>query len=219
MIVAAFVFAAWAGPETPFSRLNEKLRSNKRKSETVWSFSDRTVQRRVVKTSTGSDDERYDAAGKPFVIVHFTAATPTSATMVAGGPVALDVSTWSEHPAWPGVVLRAPGEDAVRYTLGDGVLSWHLDAAGDPFSEEFGQGLLEGCGCVVVDRGTDWLDGHVAARWRMLVPRAVGAQQIELWALLVPQGLATLAWVVPSASEASLAPGRAAAALVRWVSK
>jgi hypothetical protein len=165
------------------------------------------------------DDERFDAAGQPWVVVRSGPDGPATVTMLSGGPVDVDVSTWTERAAWTGALLRAPVGEGSTWALPDGTLSWHVDAAADPFSDEFGAGLVEGCGCIVVDRGTDWLDGKPAARWRLWLPQAEGAAQIELWSLPVNGGLATLAWFTPVDGDAALAPGRAAAALVRSAPK
>jgi hypothetical protein len=208
---------AWAGPDTPFARVGERIRSNRRKADTVWTFPDQVVQRRVVR-ATG-EDTRYDAAGQPWVVVAVGPDGPVTVTAQAGGPVAVDVSAWTEVAAWPGARMRAPAGEGPSWTLPEGVLSWRVDPKADPFDDVFGKGLVTGCGCIVADRGTDWLDGRAAARWRLWLPRAEGADQIELWAVPLADGLATLAWVTRIDGDAALAPGRAAAALVRWAAK
>ena len=152
-------------------------------------------------------------------------------------PREIILSGWEVRPI-PGGSVRAPvpaleGDGgAVEFlVLGGGLQVWHEAAWADVYSQEFADGVLAGCGCVLVDRVSTWVDGHPGVRLRLDVVGTAGAYPslVDLWAVPLappdpaegapagPTGVWFASYVVrrPTEGILSMAPGLALAALVR----
>jgi hypothetical protein len=165
------------------------------------------------------EDHLFDAAGYPLATVTYQGGAPTSAK-IAGHPVQ-DVSFagWSKQEV-PGATMWLPSAPSARSgggarveALGGRVDVW-LEQKIDPLSDAFRDGLAAGCGCVVVDRVTAWVDGRLGVRYRMMLPGKVPQDAVDLWAVELPQGTFVLTYTVlaPPDPIAALRAGRAVVA-------
>ncbi len=116
----------------------------------------------------------------------------------------------------PAAPAERPGGGA-RLALEGGVLDvWRDERGADVYGDAFRDGLLAGCGCLVLDRASAWIDARPGARYRLLVPGSEPPDAVDVWAVPLPDGLwlASYRVTAPQDPDAALSPGRALVALV-----
>jgi hypothetical protein len=215
-----------------FSRIEEALppRAEGRSPDgehEAWVFSDRAVEH--VRTFDGrrlSRVRHYDARGYPISTTHYQGDTPQFVVVHGRVEHRVGTETWVEHRL-PGVVLRGPpnpieASEAYVWPMTLGTFSARISGPADVLSDAFRDGLAQGCGCILVDRGTAYVDGRPGVRYLVRVPDPEAALVGELWA--IPLGSATLfaSYIAPLASGefpgedlvGPLAPGRAMLSLI-----
>jgi hypothetical protein len=161
---------------------------------------------------------RYDAAGHLLTTAHYREGSPSEVVVHIPEETRLDVSAWEEH-GLPGVTLRAPPETTGHQ------LTWQVvPGAGDPLSDEYRDGLLAACACLVESRTTAWIDGRPGARYRVRLLDPDAPWTGEIWAARSEESVLLVSAMVPARADgapeggmAALAVGRATVALARWV--
>lgn len=139
----------------------------------------------------------------------------------------IGLSGWADQQA-VGATLHLPVAPLSRddggvaaWVLGGELTVWHDPQPVDVASADYWRGLLAGCGCDLVDRVADWVDGRPAVRFRL----ARGSDQQDLWAVPLSESrdAATGTWyasyraprVTEDTASVRLAPGFALVALAR----
>jgi hypothetical protein len=225
-----------ATPEVPQQRLYAKIDDEGGRAEgrqlrrrdgdyLVWELESGTVVRyRKLDGRRVAEDHVFDAGGWPSVTVTFgPEGAPASATLRGGSHPDLPLAGWTEREvpgariALPEAPRDRPGGGAQLEVLG-GELEFWREAADDPHSDAFRDGLVAGCGCFVVDRATTWIDGAPGVRYRLLVPGGWPRDAVDLWAVQRGDALWLMSFRVsaPADPVAALAPGRVLAALVKF---
>lgn len=171
-----------------------------------------------------ADDHLFDADGYPLVTVFYGAggAGPEKAAVHTVPAVEVPLTGWiaREVPGGKLLLPEAPterqGGGARAGVLGGEVEVW-LEAGTDPFSDTFRDGLVAGCGCMVVDRATTWIDGKPGVRYRLLVPGQWPRDAVDLWAVALSD---TSTWLMsfrvsgPEDPVSALMSGRVLSAVV-----
>jgi hypothetical protein len=188
---------------------------------------DGLVVRWVHTTKEAVLDHQRDAAGRPLATVRWEQGAPV--TVIAHGPTDEETHvtgwSWVALPGGGATWLPAgatSGSDLLTAPLLGGQLRAELVAPTDPFAPAFVEGLLDGCVCVLFDRGTVWVDDRPAARHAVLLPPpdalpGLGTPAlVELWAVPRGERLLVLTWQSPPSTDpvATSRLARAVAALV-----
>lgn len=207
----------------------------------AWELEDGTVLR-YQKTERRQVvlDRRFDATGWPLT-THETPIGGLPRLVVHSAPSReIVLSGWSQR-AIPGGSVSAPVPGlpreggGVRFPVLGGELEvWHDPRWADVYSDTFRDGLLAGCGCVLIDEMSAWIDNVPGKRFRMEVPGTEPPDQLDVWVVplgpppeLPPPGeeeeapeqgasglwLASYRINAPEAPVLQLAPGRAMMAL------
>lgn len=190
----------------------------------AWELRDDTIVR-LQDTSRGRvvEDRRFDATGHPLTTWYEPGSERSSIEVHTVPSREIGLSGWAPRPI-PGGTVVAPlapfdrsGGGAELLVLGGIFEVWYDPTATDAYSETFREGLLSGCGCVLVDEGAAWIDGVAAKRFRLELPTSEGTATMDLWALpLADRGVwfASYRVVAPSNETLALAPGRALISMV-----
>jgi hypothetical protein len=187
--------------------------------------SDGTVLRvRRVVGGKVVEDHRYDAGGWPLVSVFFDpGGQPDHAVVHAEPERTVSLTGWTTHTLPDGsITASSPPVDlpggSVRLKGLDGEIDVWTAPPADPWSDGFRAGIVAGCGCLVADRASAWIDGQPGVRYRLLVPDTGLPQPVDLWA--VPRGdhtwVATFRAVGDVDPDATLLDGRVWMALVSF---
>lgn len=197
----------------------------------------KTQRRRIVV------DRRFDAEGWPLT-THETSAGGLPRLIVHTAPSReIVLSGWSSELIPGGSVispvpaLPREGGGARFLVLGGEFDVWHDPRWADVYSETFRDGLVAGCGCILIDEMSAWIDNKPGKRFRLEVPGTESPDQIDIWAIPIgpppapleptedgeapeprdpsPSGiwLASYRVAAPDSPTLQLAPGRAMVAL------
>ncbi len=196
----------------------------RRGSVRAWVFPDGNVER--YERGGVSPDElvRFDASHGPHLTVRYTGGQPVEVVVRAVPEVTVSVADWEEVTLGEASLRLRPG-----HQLDDGILrsvspagrltaTWTGDA--DPFDPTFPESVAEHAGARLIAAHTTWLQGRPAARITLSLPDPGNPRAAEVWAVRGTGGLLLVTWDAPAgtapASLDTLAPGRAAAALLTW---
>lgn len=217
-MIAWLSVVALAGPDTPFARVGERIRTtNRRGGEKAWIAPDGVAVRRRLPGPEGTViDHHQDASGHVVTTLIWRGDGLESATMVRGGPVNVDVTGWTLASPAPAFTMWSPDLPAPTAPVAGGVLRYDALDAMDPFAPTFEADLLNGAGGVLLDRSTEYVDGRACARFLIALPDGSDGQLVEVWAAPTTTALHVLSYRVPGADDDALAPGRVAWATWRW---
>lgn len=177
---------------------------------------DGSVVRWWHRTAQAEEDHQRDAAGRAWATTRWVAGSPVAVTLHGPTDEPIDVAGWSWTALPGGGAVWTPSgasstDDGAAGPLLGGRWTASLRTATDPTAPAFGEGLLDGCRCALVDRGTAWLDGRPAVRHALRVP-APGALPgdpgdtfVEVWAAPVAGGLLVLTWTLGGAPDLAAA--------------
>ena len=193
---------------------------------TAWELQDGTiVQLQHTERRQVVEERRFDATGWPLTTWHrppdglprLEVHTVPGRELVLSGWTPQDIPGGSVLA--PLTTLERDPSGARLLVLGGTFEVWHDPDTPSAFVYEpaFREGLASGCGCVLVDAASVWVDGQPGIRIRMEVPPTARrdpaeAQLLDLWA--VPLGehgvwLASYRAPIHEEEPLAMAPGRA----------
>jgi len=184
----------------------------------AWIFPDGVIEHAEITLSRQERQvQRFDAAGHRLTTARYLQGRPTEVVVHLPQEVRLDVSGW-EVRELPGLTLWLPPESQ------DHQVAWQVvPGPGDPMSDDYRDGLLSDCACLVESRTTAWLDGRPGARYRVRTLDPEVPWTGEVWAARSAGSVLLLSAMVPARADGApvaglgaLAVGRATAALARW---
>ncbi|HHO49838.1 MAG TPA: hypothetical protein ENK18_02955 [Deltaproteobacteria bacterium] len=206
----------------------------------AWELEDKTILR-YQKTERRQVvlDRRFDATGWPLTSLETPIGGLPRVVVHSAPSREIVLSGWSSQPI-PGGSVSAPlpglprEGGGVRFLVLGGELEvWHDPRWADVYSDTFRDGLLAGCGCVLVDEMSAWIDNVPGKRFRMEVPGTEPPDQLDVWVVPLgpppelPRGegeapeagpsglwLASYRVTAPEVPVLQLAPGRAMMALI-----
>lgn len=180
----------------------------------VWSWRDGTIEHlEEWNRRTLVRRQYFGVSGTPFTSVFFQEGAPQKGVAHGVSPVEVDVHDWVEWSLGPArFLLPSPPDEQGQVLSATGSLRLTLGPAVDVFSDAPREALRQACGCVLEDRTTTWVDGHVAVRYRLRFPHPTQPRSGEVWMVPTPQGL-TL-YIAAITQEVISAPGDLATARV-----
>lgn len=185
----------------------------------AWVFPDGHIEHYVrLDGDRPAELVRYDAHLSKHLTVTYVDGTATEVIVHAASDHAVPIATWVEVDL-EGAKLRLPSA-GVDVAIGDGRFRATWSPKATYRDATVLRDLEQSLGGRVLAHQTTWIDGTAGVRLTLTIPHPTDPRVAEGWVIPRDEGLFLATWVAPKGeaplSLDTLAPGRAAMALVTW---